>query len=268
MRKTKIEWVTKDDGSPGMTWNPISGCLHGCEYCYARRIARRFASRAQGECGNGMCIDYHLHGADCETGDAHVFDDKPLSYLDDSPYPWGFDPTFHSYRLAEPQRVKKPQTIFVCSMADLFGEWVPFDWIFQVFRSCYLASQHRYIFLTKNPVRYLDFPKNIFENENLWWGATITDGMSLKIHPLPLTIIEPASTFYSIEPLCGAITLSKMPKWVIVGAENGNRKGKVVPEREWIEEIVQLCRANNVPVFLKNSLASIWREPLIQEYPW
>jgi len=56
--------------------------------------------------------------------------------------------------------------------------------------------------------------------------------------------------------------------WVIVGAETGNRKGKVIPEREWIENIVNECRRSKVPVFMKNSLAEIWREPLIQEYPW
>lgn len=35
MDKTKIEWCDS-------TWNPVTGCLHGCEYCYARQIAERF----------------------------------------------------------------------------------------------------------------------------------------------------------------------------------------------------------------------------------
>lgn len=56
--------------------------------------------------------------------------------------------------------------------------------------------------------------------------------------------------------------------WVIVGAETGNRKEKVIPEREWIQNIVNQCRAAGVPVFLKSSLKDIWGEPLIQEYPW
>jgi protein gp37 len=55
---------------------------------------------------------------------------------------------------------------------------------------------------------------------------------------------------------------------VIVGAETGNRKGKVIPKREWVEAIVNECRKNKIPVFLKNSLAPVWGEPLIQEYPW
>lgn len=36
MDKTKIEWADA-------TWNPVTGCFHSCEYCYARRIAERFA---------------------------------------------------------------------------------------------------------------------------------------------------------------------------------------------------------------------------------
>ena len=60
----------------------------------------------------------------------------------------------------------------------------------------------------------------------------------------------------------------KNPNWIIVGAETGNHKGKVIPKREWIENIVSECRKQKVPVFLKNSLKEIWGEPLIQEYPW
>ena len=39
LHKTKIEWATH-------TFNPVTGCLHGCEYCYARRLVSRFAPHA------------------------------------------------------------------------------------------------------------------------------------------------------------------------------------------------------------------------------
>lgn len=42
MNKTKIEWVKNQDESRGYTWNPVTGCLYGCSYCYARKIANRF----------------------------------------------------------------------------------------------------------------------------------------------------------------------------------------------------------------------------------
>ena len=56
-------------------------------------------------------------------------------------------------------------------------------------------------------------------------------------------------------------------EWIIVGAETGRRKDKVIPKREWIEKLVDLCNKAEIPIFMKSSLADIWGEPLIQEFP-
>ena len=78
-------------------------------------------------------------------------------------------------------------------------------------------------------------------------------------------------TFLSIEPILadfGEIgTGSYIPEWIIVGAETGSRKDKVIPRREWIENIVEQCRKYGIPVFMKPSLTDIWGEELIQEFP-
>ena len=79
--------------------------------------------------------------------------------------------------------------------------------------------------------------------------------------------------FVSIEPLLEDLELRRFSRfflcvdWVIIGAETGRRKNKVVPERKWIEDIVNECRKKNIPVFMKSSLSEIWGEPLIQEFP-
>jgi len=220
LNKTKIEWCD-------MTWNPVTGCLRDCEYCYARKITKRF----------------------------------PVLY------PRGFGPTIHWSRLEEPEKIKKPKNIFVCSMADLFGEWVPLAaWIEEVFDVCKCAYWHRYLFLTKNPKRYVTLAKKdvLPRTGNFWYGASITGD----------TTVFPSSKTYnfflSIEPLLNPIKLLDLEniKWVIIGAETGNRKGKVIPKREWIAAILENCRENDVPVFMKNSLCDVWKEPLIQEYPW
>ena len=88
--------------------------------------------------------------------------DKPLKTMTaagnvvNAPYPFGFTPTFHRYRLGDPARKQRPRNIFVCSMADLFGAWVPTKWIVEVLDACLAAPQHNYLFLTKNPRRYTE----------------------------------------------------------------------------------------------------------------
>jgi len=261
MNKTDIEWCD-------MTWNPITGCLHECEYCYACLIARRFGGGEAWDRGSSISSDPRLH----------VLFTKP-----EKPFPFYFEPTLHSYRSDQPAKIKTPKNIFVGSMADCFGSWVPDEWITKVFEACTAAPQHRYLFLTKNPARYTQPEIHNFGNEgtnalhhkypeNWWFGTTVTNQAErdLRLNRLPFY----KNCFVSIEPLHEEIPLNpralrnaKYIKWVIIGAESG-RKPSVVPRREWIVDIVDACRTANVPVFLKNNLADIWGQPLIQEYPW
>lgn len=76
-------------------------------------------------------------------------------------------------------------------------------------------------------------------------------------------------TFISIEPLLEPFTKFHIRgiDWVIIGAETGHRKDKVIPKREWIECIAEQCKEADIPVFMKSSLAEIWGKPLMQEFP-
>ncbi|MCL2216933.1 MAG: phage Gp37/Gp68 family protein [Defluviitaleaceae bacterium] len=152
MNKSDIEWCDR-------TWNPVTGCLHGCEYCYARGITNRFEGF---DCETNV---HHLETMDCVRLDTNpglheLY--KPLHKTCKdgkrrvAPFPYGFQPTFHRYRLDEPAKIKTPQTIFVGSTCDIFREWTPDEWIQEVFKACEAAPWHRYLFLTKNPKRYLD----------------------------------------------------------------------------------------------------------------
>lgn len=253
--KTKIDWCDS-------TWNPVTGCLHGCEYCYARKIAERFAGG----------YDFTAHG--CA---------EPLTWVVDDPgrmndgrkavYPFGFDPTFHRYRLDQPSKWLEPRTIFVCSMADLFGKWVPDEWIEDVINACLAAPQHRYLFLTKNPARYMHLIANgiIPENQpNFWLGSTAT------IPEMEFFWCDEVNTFVSIEPMLAPFKYSTdestdpatKTNWIIIGAETGNRKGKVVPQKSWIEGIVVAAKKAGTPVFMKESLREIMGNDFKQEFPW
>lgn len=252
MNKTKIDWCD-------MSWNPVTGCLHGCSYCYARKIATRFSNWGFGT--NGIKIPDLLHELD-----------KPYDKQGKiEPYPFKFEPTFHRYRLDEPKAKTKPRNIFVCSMADLFGAWVPDEWIREVFAACEAAPQHRYIFLTKNYIKASNFKYR----DNWWIGKTITNDENSRLcegDPWSVDGIHRAHQFLSIEPLQGDINDLKYYlhsfQWIIIGAETGNSKEKVIPQRSWIENIVNQCQAAGVPVFMKSSLTGIWGTPLIQEFPW
>jgi protein gp37 len=271
MNKTKIDWADS-------SWNPITGCLHGCEYCYARGIAWRFEGVWDGDANHKLSFSRHDtpkevtgaefggYGFKYRVGNDNRGEPKWIN----APYPYGFHPTLHRYRLKSGLvRWKKPRTIFVGSMTDLFGKWVPNRWIEEVFTACAATPQHTYLFLTKNPVRYIQLHvagKLNFGN-NFWYGTSFTKP------GIPYYFSENYNTFLSIEPLLADVAgkdsfdLTKI-RWVIIGAESGNRKGKVIPKREWIENIVGDCKAAGIPVFMKESLRGIMGGDFVQEFPW
>lgn len=239
MDKTKIDWCDS-------TWNPITGCLHGCGYCYARKIVHRF---------DGKVVEM----SDKEVLHEPWKDDGGRVY----PYPFGFIPTFHKYRLNE-YIDKKGRNIFVCSMGDMFGDWVPDEWIEEVFDACKKAPQHNYLFLTKNPTRYVELINRtdffLKTKGNMWFGYSYT-GKERKEWWNP-----DYNIYASVDPILEPIEVPRC-KWCIIGAETGRHKDKVIPERKWIENIVEKCRENNIPIFMKSSIADIWEKPLIQEFP-
>lgn len=239
---TKIDWCDA-------TWNPVTGCLNDCPYCYARRIAERFG------------------GVYLKCGDGFIELDSPHTRLDNgqiNPYPYGFVPTFHRYRLDEPLQWAKPKKVFVCSMADLFGEWVPGAWISDVFEACENAPWHKYLFLTKNPKRY-ELLCSGHTPINWWFGWTLTGPNPYG----PIKTHHATRTFISIEPLLVPLRPQSVygVDWVIIGAETGSRKEKVYPEKEWVMEIADLCEKSHVPVFMKESLRYTVGQDFRQEWP-
>jgi len=265
MNKTKIEWCD-------YTWSPVTGCLHGCEYCYARRMANRFSMKFTPLIGEFDGRLYELKDDIMMDLNSPVVENGQIQ-----PYPAGFAPTFHRYRLDEPQKLKKPSKIFVCSMADLFGDWVPDEWIQEVFKACQKADWHKYLFLTKNPKRYSAIYRSELDYRwNMWFGTTVTDENSFVIKTAELYRKtgeylpkgKRANRFLSIEPLTGEIRKLFLQNsihhvdWVIIGQQTG--PGAVPPKDEWAQNIIDQCRVANVPVFVKRPL---YEKFPIQEWP-
>lgn len=260
MNRTSIDWAQ-------YSWNPVTGCQHGCDYCYARRMAQRFTPKETDnwdDCtqpGNGL---HEIRKARSAGG----------------PWKYGFAPTLHSYRLSEPLWVKKPSRIFVCSMADLFGDWVPDDWITQVLAACEAAPWHQYLFLTKNAGRYEELFQLTTVHPN-WWLGTTCDTLD---HTFSMTVDDPTGaammllhrrgwhTWASAEPLLEDIALrfdmaDQMIDWLVIGAMTGPGSKGRQPKGEWVEGLTEQAIAHGVPVFHKRSLASVIPPDLIQWYP-
>lgn len=256
MQKTKIEWCDR-------TWNPVTGCLYGCEYCYARRIAQRFGGTEVNQRPKRFMqpklaeLNAPLHRI--------RRDGKKV----ESPFPYFFSPTFHRYRLEEPAKLKNPQTIFVCSMGDLFGDWVPDQWIKEVMEATLKAPQHTYLFLTKNPGRYIRLIEAgvIPSWDNYWLGSTITD------EETPYFYSKNHKTFLSVEPILAPFSKREKVErftaadWIILGAMTGPGSKRNQPKMEWVEVLVESARDQHIPVFMKDSLRSVWGPELIQEFP-
>lgn len=254
MNKTKIEWAD-------YTWNPVTGCLHGCPYCYARAVANRFGLEYATRLGDpgmeGACKYDSKEGMDTMLELVKPYEKDGRR----QPYPMGFLPTFHRYKLDEPARKTKGVVIFVGSMTDLFGDWVPDEWIAAVFRACQEAPQHTYLFLTKNPGRLYELAEagKLPAGDNFWYGSTATkpDGVFFAdgLH----------HAFVSFEPILAPFSgASNKIEWAIFGAETGNRKDKVRPAWSWISKAVEELQKAGVPVFMKGSMEGIAPEMLQQ----
>ena len=247
MNKTKIEWADR-------TWNPVTGCRHACEYCYARRIAERF-----GGGGTGLLLEAARIAEGSIELEKPVMREQKSGKIVKAAFPYGFIPTFHRYRLNEPAMEVDPQTIFVVSMGDLFGDWVHTTWIMEVFQACLEAPWHTYMFLTKNPHRYaiLDEMELLPHRDNFWYGTTVTGpNDTWRALEMPRGV----HTFWSVEPMMGPVLFTLLPDYVIVGAETGNRKDKVTPEREWVEALSMFAKTTNTPVLWKDNIRKLYPE--------
>jgi protein gp37 len=230
LNKTGIDWCDCSD-------NPVSGCYgpdgtalnpRYCRDCYALKIASRF---------NGT-----------------------------KAWPHGFKPTIHPERLGDFIKEKRPRTIFVCSMADLFGDWVPDLWINDIMKACDAAPWHTYIFLTKNPARYKRLPLCYFKN-NRWFGTSVSYRSDIHRIMTLQTLPKSVNTFISFEPLLANFTKENLSgiSQIIIGAQTNPT---IKPELRWIIDLEESARDYGIRVFCKESLFYIPRGYFLRELAW
>jgi len=220
---SSIEWTES-------TWNPLTGCTKispGCKHCYAERMALRLQAMGQ------------------------------RNYVN------GFKLTLQEDALELPLRWKKPQTIFVNSMSDMFHADVPSEFIFRVFDVMRRANWHRFQILTKRSERLRSLGQHLPWVENIWMGVSVeSDAYAHRINHLRRT--GAATKFLSLEPLLGPLDNLWLEgiDWVIVGGESG--PGARPMKREWVTSIRDQCVDANVPFFFKQ-WGGVWKRKFGRE---
>lgn len=210
MKTTKIEWTDK-------TWNPVTGCSKvsaGCANCYAEVMARRLQAMGQEKYKNG------------------------------------FEITLHHDVLCQPIHWKKPHTIFVCSMSDLFHDNVPFSFIDEIMNVIETTPQHNYQILTKRAERMAQYFESRAIPKNAWLGVTV-DVKKSKNRIDHLRNLNATIKFLSCEPLLEDLDEMDLTNidWVIVGGESG-LKARPMKE-EWVVSIMKQADEQKSAFFFK-----------------
>ena len=208
--KSSIEWTES-------TWNPVTGCNKispGCKFCYAERMSKR------------------------------------LEAMGSANYKNGFELALHDHVLELPLKWKKPQTIFVNSMSDLFHKNVPLEFIQKVFTIMNRTPWHTYQVLTKRSDRLKNLSKKLEWGKNIWMGVSL-ENQDYTYRIDDLRNISAHIKFLSIEPLIGPLRKLKLNNihWVIVGGESGPKARPM--KEEWVLDIKDQCKEVCVPFFFK-----------------
>jgi protein gp37 len=149
-----------------------------------------------------------------------------------------------------PLHWKKPQTIFVNSMSNLFHKDVPLTYIQRVFTMMRNAHWHRFQVLTKRADRLAALSPEIDWPSNVWMGVSVENADYLdRIDDLRVTGAH--VKFLSLEPLLGPLAKLKLRgiDWVIVGGESGPRSRPMDPA--WVTNIRDQCHRAGVAFFFK-----------------
>jgi len=113
MNRTKIQWAKNPDGTPGWTWNPVTGCLNGCSYCYARKLAngrlkKRYLANKNVAPKYAQDVSFRTYEVPTNIGNVDPF------------YPRFWPERLYDRGLGMCEASFKKRGIFVCDMGELF----------------------------------------------------------------------------------------------------------------------------------------------------
>ena len=204
------------------TWNPVTGCNHACPYCYARDIAERFS-------------------------------DTPA-------FPNGFKPTLRPERLSAPLNGRpragddpRERRVFTGSMTDLFGRWVPAEWINATLDVIRKSEQWEFLMLTKFPKRMAEFdiPRNV------WMGTSVDCQARVANAESAFERVNAKVKWLSVEPMIEPLTFKHLDRFDMIaigGASRSSRTPQWIPPFRWIDDLMRQADDAGCAVFLKSNL--------------
>jgi ParB/RepB/Spo0J family partition protein len=222
--------INNDDSSDWakFSWNPVTGCQYSCPYCVARDIAEdRYTEKFQ-----------------------------PTLRIEQlaAPYETGLPPLANS--------LAPSRNVMVCSMADLFGQWVPNEWIEGVLTVVSDNPQWNFVFLTKYPIRMaeFDYPPNV------WLGVTVDLQARVKDAEEGMRKVNAPVKFLCVEPFIEPLQFADLSafSWVVIGgASKSSRTPEWRPPRPWVWDLTMKAHAAGCLVYHKGNLA----EHRLKEFP-
>ncbi len=210
MAQSNIEWTE-------LTWNPTTGCNKisaGCKFCYAEVMSKRLKAMEMDKYKNAFKLA--IHPEELKT-----------------PYEW-----------------KKPKTVFVNSMSDLFHKDIPLAFLKKIFKVMNDTPQHTYQILTKRGDVLLKYNKHLKWTKNIWMGVSVENEKAVeRIDYLRKT--DAHVKFLSLEPLIGPLPKLNLKNihWAIVGGESGHGARPI--KHEWVWDIKRQCNKADVLFFFK-----------------
>lgn len=212
-----IEWAQ-------FSWNPMTGCQHDCPYCYARDITEN-----------------------AKTASA---------------FPNGFEPTLRPNSLFKPRLMVPPEkaatdtrfrNVFTCSMADLFGRWVPREWIEAVLREIRAAPNWNFLCLTKFPKRMAEFDIP----PNAWMGTTVDLQARIPNAEAAFANVKSGVRWLSVEPMLEPLRFKNLDRfhWIVIGGSSrSTQTPEFIPPVAWVIDLVNQARDAGLKVYMKTNL--------------
>jgi protein gp37 len=177
-------------------------------------------------------------------------------------YPHGFEPTLRPRALLTPRTMQVPldaardtrfRNVFTGSMADMFGRWVPAEWIDAVLHEIRDAADWNFLCLTKFPKRMAEFDIP----SNAWMGTTVDLQARVPAAEAAFENVGAKIKWLSCEPMIEPLRFNHLDRfdWIVIGgASRSSKAPEWRPPFAWIVDLVKQARDAGVKIYFKTNL--------------